>query len=247
MDRVVAYLAAQQEALLTGSRSLAAGDRRGVHSSRVAVRRARSTLRTFGPCFAESALRPLDAALSAHAGRLGGVRDLEVLQGVLAEHATGALADWLDGRLEIELGEVWATVSQAVAAEQPDELPMRFAAALHSAADRSVSGGDLAKLARRARRRAKRRLARAGGDPESLHEARKAAKRARYAAEVLGDDERAERLTRIQDVLGEHNDLVVAGRWLAAAEVPSALRVDSAHLGARLEGAAADCLAKLPS
>lgn len=247
MDRVVAYLAAQQEALLTGRRRLAAGDRGGVHTSRVAVRRARSTLRTFGPCFADGSLRPLDAALAAHAARLGGVRDLEVLQGVLADHATGALADWLDDRVEREIRQAWSAVSQAVADEEPDELPMRFAAALHSVAGRSVSAKELGKLARKARRRPKQRLARAGGDPEALHDARKAVKRARYAAEVMGDDERAGRFARIQDVLGEHHDLVVAGRWLSAVGVSPTLRVSAARLGVQLEAAAADCLAKLRS
>lgn len=247
MDRVVAYLAAQQEALLMGRRRIAAGDLGGVHASRVAVRRARSTLRTFGPCFADGALRPLDAALAAHAGRLGGVRDLEVLQGVLAAHASGALADWLDGRIGIDLDHAWGEVSRAVAAERSDELPLRFAAAMSSVADRSVGGRDLAKLARKARRRAKRRLERAGGDPEALHDARKQVKRARYAAELLADPVRSERFTALQDVLGEHHDLVVAGRWLGAAELPSALRVDADGLGVGLEAAAADCLAKLRS
>jgi CHAD domain-containing protein len=58
-------------------------------------------------------------------------------------------------------------------------------------------------------------------DP-ALHAVRIKAKRARYAAEVMepafGRPARdfAKALTRVQDVLGEHQDAVVAGRWLRA-------------------------------
>ena len=59
-------------------------------------------------------------------------------------------------------------------------------------------------------------------DPdEAFHEVRKRAKRARYTAEMVapilrGDDARGARrfirgATRIQDILGEHQDAIVAG------------------------------------
>jgi CHAD domain-containing protein len=59
-------------------------------------------------------------------------------------------------------------------------------------------------------------------DP-ALHEVRIRAKRVRYAAEavepVFGRDARrfVERVTELQDVLGEHQDAVVAGQWLREA------------------------------
>jgi CHAD domain-containing protein len=76
-------------------------------------------------------------------------------------------------------------------------------------------------LARKALRRADKRLAAAdgvaAGDRDvALHEARKAYKRARYAVEVLaptagGAARRlTKRLTALQDVLGAHQDAVVA-------------------------------------
>ena len=71
-------------------------------------------------------------------------------------------------------------------------------------------------------RRAVRELPEDPPDP-ALHEVRIRAKRARYAAEavepVFGKHARqfAERITRLQDVLGEHQDAVVAGQWLREA------------------------------
>ena len=75
----------------------------------------------------------------------------------------------------------------------------------------------LNKRARRAERKADRRLAQAidAGDDALLHRARKAAKRARYAAELrVPGDKRAKKTVkhykRIQTVLGDHQDCVVA-------------------------------------
>ena len=75
----------------------------------------------------------------------------------------------------------------------------------------------LAKRARRAERKADRRLAEAisAGDDAMLHRARKAAKRARYAAELrVPVDKRAKETAKhykqFQRVLGDHQDSVVA-------------------------------------
>ncbi|MBV8349080.1 MAG: CHAD domain-containing protein, partial [Mycolicibacterium sp.] len=88
--------------------------------------------------------------------------------------------------------------------------------------------------ARRARRKADRRLAAAieTGDGAMLHRARKAAKRARYAYELLRPTGRKaqakpgiRRYKRIQGVLGDHQDTVVASatlRWMAAGAGPTA-------------------------
>ena len=77
------------------------------------------------------------------------------------------------------------------------------------------------KRARRAERKADRRLTEAieEGDDALLHRARKAAKRARYAAELrVPVDKRAKKTVkhykRIQTVLGDHQDGVVASATL---------------------------------
>jgi CHAD domain-containing protein len=247
--RVRRYLAAQQAVLVATAARTASADRGGVHDARVAVRRARSTLRTFAACFRDGPVRQLDAALLAHGRRLGTVRDLEVLTEVFAdwwrhdETTPPGLRGWIDTRLHEELTEVWRETVAALAAEDPAELPMRFTAVLEAASDGSAG---VRKAAGRADRRARRRLASAAGDPDALHSARKAAKRARYAAEVIGADETAAQHQAVQRVLGRHHDLVIASRWLAEAPVLPVVRPDARQLGVRLESAAVDCLADLP-
>jgi CHAD domain-containing protein len=244
-DPVQAYLATQQRALVAGEELLAVGDRAGVHPSRVAVRRSRSTLRTFPAAVPDQQRDALDQALRAHAQRLGEVRDLEVLAEVLAERAEGALADWTTEQLDEELAGAWQHVRVALAEMSPGELQARFSAALEAV--QPLGRPELEHRARRAAKRALRRLRRAGDDPELLHEARKAAKRARYAAEVVGDSKAAARFERIQGILGDHHDLVVAREWLAAAPVPAALCDEARALGVRLEvGAAAVLEQRIP-
>lgn len=223
-------------------------DRRGVHPTRVAVRRARSTLRTFDTCFADGPRRQLDAALLAHGRLFTEVRDLEVLVDVLAdrwavdgEPTPPGLRTWLHARLDEELGRAWREALAARAAKDPDELARRFAAVLSARG----SGGGIRSAATRADRRATRRLVAAGGDPDALHRARKAAKRARYAAEALGDDQVADRHKEVQRILGSHHDLVVASRWVADQGVLPAVVPDARRLAVRLEAAAADCLGDL--
>ena len=53
-----------------------------------------------------------------------------------------------------------------------------------------------------------------GGHDELLHRARKAAKRARYAAEVTSDKRILKRFKQIQSILGDHQDTVVAREHL---------------------------------
>ncbi|HEY6647697.1 MAG TPA: CHAD domain-containing protein, partial [Mycobacterium sp.] len=79
----------------------------------------------------------------------------------------------------------------------------------------------VAKRAHRAERKADRRLAEAieGGDDALLHRARKAAKRARYAAELRKPldkraKEKAKHYKQFQRVLGDHQDGVVASATL---------------------------------
>ncbi|TCJ21597.1 CHAD domain-containing protein [Nocardioides jejuensis] len=239
------YLAEQGAVLDQAAARLRAGDRTAVHPTRVAVRRARSTLRTFAACFEPGPARQLDAALIAHADRVARVRDLEVLVEVFEEQRadqSAELSPWISDRLTLELDATWREAREALAAEDDGELGARFRAVLAASAGGSL---PLGRIAARAGERAARRLAAAGGDPDALHEARKAAKRARYAAEVSGDDAIAARHQHVQQILGTHHDLIVAARWLATAPVEPEMRADARHLGVRLEAAAADCLGDL--
>lgn len=225
----------QDAALRAGDRALRSGDPVAVHDSRVAARRARSTLRTFRGLFEPAPREALDAALRAYAARLGLVRDLQVLGGVLAEHTSGNLADWVAAQVQRELAAAWQQLERELAAVDHRNLADQMAAVILSQPRRTKVG----KRVRRAGRTAKRRLAEAGDDADRLHTARKAAKRARYAAEATGHASRATRFKALQDVLGRHHDLVVAADWVAAAAVPDQLRDDVATLVERLRADAA--------
>lgn len=73
--------------------------------------------------------------------------------------------------------------------------------------------------------------------------ARKAAKRARYAAEAIADDGTAAHWKSVQDALGDHHDCVVAVRHLAASGLADEA---TAPVREELERRAADALTRLP-
>jgi len=87
-----------------------------------------------------------------------------------------------------------------------------------------VDDVELEKLVRKPWKRLRDAVDALEEDPadEELHEVRIRAKRARYAAEAVapavGRDAKrfAKRITDVQDVLGEHQDSVVAEQWLRA-------------------------------
>ncbi|OBA84473.1 hypothetical protein A9W99_00985 [Mycobacterium sp. 1164966.3] len=223
------YLNTQIDQIMAGDLGL----RRGqdpIHDTRVAIRRLRSTLRVFGKALDEAAVGDLDTELMWCAGLLGEVRDCQVQQ----RRFTDALDKMPD---ELILGPVTARIRNHL---QGIELPARtrvseameteryasIIAALRQLrveppVNRGISSKDLRKRAWRAQRKADRRLAEAlqTRDGALLHRARKAAKRARYAAELYRPlDKSAKRTVKrykhIQTVLGDHQDTVVAAEIL---------------------------------
>lgn len=226
---LLAYLEAQVEAIVAGDVWL----RRGldpIHSARVAIRRFRSTLRVFRDLFEPGQRDTLDAELKWYAGILGEVRDRQVQR----ERFARAVAKQ---PVELVMGPVAARIEDDLLAEQHRSLDTvtgilagtRYRDLVASLArwrtvpplndEAAVDEKTLVKAARKARRKAKKRLATAvaaDGDTE-LHRARKAAKRARYAAElaapVIGSKKAGKKVRKykkIQRVLGEHQDSVVA-------------------------------------
>ena len=228
------YLAEQYHALGAGDVSL----RRGldpVHPTRVATRRLRSTLRVFAALFDPAASEALDDELAWYAGLLGAVRDRQV-QRIRFADAIAALPP------ELVLGPVAAHIEQRLLSEQlhhgqqlMDALTSdRYRALLSTVATWATTppftpaadgdAGLLLPYVKKAGRKAARRLRAAlgphGGD-EALHRARKAAKRAGYAAELatpcLGTKAAKTAITTYkaaQEVLGEHHDSVVAADLL---------------------------------
>ncbi|MFD6061041.1 CYTH and CHAD domain-containing protein [Rhodococcus wratislaviensis] len=228
-ELLTAYLDTQVQAIVGGDMWL----RRGldpVHATRVGIRRFRSTLRVFKKVLDPDARAHLDEELSWYAGVLGEVRDRQVQRARFA----AAVTDLPD---ELVLGPVAARIENDLLAEQlryrAEVMTTvdgdRYRAVLAALArwrtdpplteDAASGARVLKKAARKARRKADKRLAAAldAGDDEALHRARKAAKRARYAAELtrplVGKKKGKKRVAeykKIQKVLGEHQDSVVA-------------------------------------
>jgi CHAD domain-containing protein len=211
------------------------GDSEDVHQARVAIRRLRSDLRTFGDFVDEDWATELRAELRWLGAELGEVRDIEVLLDRLradlarlgdSEHHAGRqlidrlVADWYAARagmLESLSTVRYETLHDRllVAARHPRCTTW---ANLHAAQ-------AVPPLVRRRWERLRDAVDELGEQPsdEALHGVRIRAKRARYAAEastpVFGDDARrfARAMARVQEVLGEHHDAVVAHAWIGKA------------------------------
>ena len=231
---VLAYLR-QQTARLQALDPLVRSDEPdSVHQMRVTARRLRSTLQSFGQVIPRSQTTELIAGLKWLGVVLGAARDAEVL------------ASRLDRNLrqtppELVLGPVLARVQGHFAPVRAAAREMALAAldsdryfALLDALDELLdsppltaaaaqpAGRTLPAEARHAYRRTARRMRRArhahpGQDADvAYHEARKAAKRARYAGEAISPalGKQARRFTKqmkqVQTVLGDHQDAVVA-------------------------------------
>jgi CHAD domain-containing protein len=212
-------------------------DPEAVHQARVATRKLRSHLRTFGPLLEPEWTEPLRSELGWLAMALGAVRDREVLLERLRERAKSLPAS--DSRsaasllhiLEIELESLRKKLYTELDSDRYVELLERLVAAAHAPvgtmdADQPASATlpPLATSPWRRLRSAVRQLPELPTDPE-LHRIRILAKRARYAAEavapVIGPDATAfaRAAAKLQTILGEHQDSVTAQAWLRAARV----------------------------
>jgi CHAD domain-containing protein len=227
-------------------------DHEEVHQARVATRRWRSTLRTFGRLLEPEWSAKLSAELSWLAGLLGAVRDADVLLAGLqrdlrelpaADAAAGGrllrrlVTARASGRraLLVSMGQArydGLLSDLVVAAAEPQVLPGALQPAVRA----------VPPLVRRRWRRLRGAVLDAGDDPtdEALHQIRIDAKRCRYAAEasapVFGEPARvfARAVTGLQDVLGEQHDAVVAEGWLRRAAVSA--RREEAFVGGLLAG-----------
>jgi CHAD domain-containing protein len=208
-------------------------DPEGVHQARVATRRLRSHLRTFRTLLDPDWDEALRAELGWLGGELGAVRDADVLLGRLQAHLDAldpddreALAPLLR-RLVDQRTAARDVLLDGLRSQRYLALLDRLVDAAHRPRVVMRVGSDhetLRALVRRPWRQLRRAVA-ALPDPApdaALHAVRIRAKRARYAAEVVepafGKPARdfARALTRVQDVLGEHQDAVVAAAWLRA-------------------------------
>jgi CHAD domain-containing protein len=195
-------------------------DPEDLHQMRVATRRARAYLRAARPLLDEDWNSELRDELDWLGSALGSARDLDVLlEHVREELEALGEGHGLEGFVEALEREHDAARKEAVAALSEDRyfalLDRLEAAAPKPAEKADATLGDLWRDEFRRTRKAFRRLDSNPADDE-LHAARIKVKRARYAAELAEGDlgRRGEKFVsaakKVQDVLGEHQDAVVA-------------------------------------
>jgi CHAD domain-containing protein len=204
-----------------------------IHQARVATRRLRSDLKTLEPLLSAARVEWLREELAWVGGLFGAVRDLDVLIVRVDELAGGlpeerdtapAIVEALrkDRRVRhLELVDALGSPRYLHLLEELVEASSSPPLAAGVNGRRRVRS-HLRTLVRKTWRRLAGAVERLDADPsdEDLHEIRKRAKRARYAAELSagvlgkGADKFAGRLERLQDVLGELQDAVIAERRL---------------------------------
>lgn len=207
-------------------------DPEDVHQARVATRRLRSDLRTFRDLLDADWTRSLRGDLKGVAQELGAVRDTEVLLDRLRTNAERlpasdqASAKKIIQRLLQRWDEARAELRDALGSTRYAELLDRLVEAAHEPAllpDAEGPAADLLPpLARQPWDTLRTTVDELPDDPSDaeLHEVRIEAKRCRYAAEAvapaIGKPARAfaKAIAGLQDVLGEHQDAVVAEEWL---------------------------------
>ena len=231
---VAAYLREQAGRLKAYDAAVRRDEPDAVHQMRVTARRLRAALQAFPAVLPKPATARLRDDLRWLGRVLGDARDAEVLD----QHFETAL-----GQLPVELviGPAKARVTAHFAPQQAaarkaalraldsrryfrllDDLDGLIDDPPRTAAAAAPADEILSQAVARAYRRTRRRMSRARRTPAgaerdvALHEARKAAKRARYAADaaepVFGRDARrfAKRMKAVQSVLGDHQDAVTA-------------------------------------
>jgi CHAD domain-containing protein len=239
IDHVQARLQAQHRALLRHDPGTRVGDDpEDLHDLRVAVRRLRALLRAADSLLVPEWSQPLRDELKWLGGELGPARDLDVLLAHLraeAERLDGgadqlAFAEVLQ-RLEAERAGARERLLAALESERYLALLAALEAAGLAPHVRALDA-PLDELAGREFGRLAKAVRALGDDPDDdeLHRVRIKGKRARYAAELAEpvQGKRAASFLRrakaFQDVVGEHQDAVVAENRLRAiaAELASA-------------------------
>ena len=231
-----------------------------IHKTRVATRRLRSDLRTFRPVLDRSWTDALRQDLEAFGAALGRARDADVLSARLSDRVSSmSPSERLGGAAVLEGLECWRggareELSYVICGQSHGVLLGRLHEAAEAPRLRRRADDPAVETMPRLLRGPWRRLGAAVGeasdqpDDGRLHAVRIGAKRVRYAAEAVAQAT-GSRMRRfagaaeaLQDVLGEHQDAVVAERWLRtwAGSSPPCEAAFAAGMLAGLERAAAD-------
>ncbi|KJK41604.1 metal-binding protein [Streptomyces variegatus] len=237
-DHVLAYVRIQRDAIVELDPAVRRDAEDSVHSMRVATRRLRSTFKSFGKILDRTVTDPIGEELKWLAGELGLDRDREVL----TDRLTAALDEVPDGLVRGPVAErlhSWSSAEHSGARGRLlGVLDSRRYLALLDTVDALIADPPLLKAAGKEARtpiaKAVRKdfrkvsaLIEQAADLETgtdrdvaLHEARKKAKRTRYAAEaagpVLGKPAKTmvKSMKALQNLLGEHQDSVMARQTL---------------------------------
>jgi CHAD domain-containing protein len=257
-ELVLACLREQYAELLAQDRRLRLDEEGAVHRMRIAARRLRSTLATHRSCFEPDETQALRAELRWLGRVLSGPRDAQVLSerlGALLDEEPAALVMGpVRARVDADLSAAHRGGMEAARQVLDGERYFRLLDGL----ERVLGHPPLAPAAqepskealRRALSRDARRLRRSVRDAEhaeepaardgALHEARKRAKRLRYAAEgavpVLGSSAKrlGKRAKAVQDTLGAHQDTVASRGALRGYAVQAHLSGENAFPYGRL-------------
>ena len=234
---ILAYLRDRFEELTAWDLAVRRDEYDAVHQLRVAARKLRATFQVFAPLFQPVAIRELVSDLRWLGDTLGRARDEEVISERLAAEIGAVPADLLLGPVA---ARVTAHYAPRQAAARRDALKglaspryvtlLRGLEALLEAPPLSEHAEQdpaaVPELVYQAHRRVRRRMRLALQTPEgpardlALHDVRKAAKQARYAAEAAeySYGKQARRSARgykeLQTLLGEHHDAIIGAEAL---------------------------------
>ncbi|MFD3807090.1 CHAD domain-containing protein [Streptomyces sp. NPDC058611] len=231
---VLAYLRAQRDTLVAQDPAVRRNLPDSVHQMRVATRRLRSAFKTYRKVLDRDATDPVGEELRWLAAELGVDRDQEVLLERIQTRLGELTRTLVTGPVRSRL-RVWNATRRAGSRRRAlavldgkryvalldaldvllDDPPLRDAAA--RPAREVLPAAVLRDFERLAGRVGDALAMEQGHDRDlALHDARKAAKRARYAAEAavpaLGKPAKrlAEAVKSVQSLLGDHQDGVVA-------------------------------------
>jgi len=243
--RLREMLEVQRVALLTHDPGVRLGrDPENLHQHRIAARKARAFLRTARTYLDPAWRRPLGDELRLLADVTGPVRDLDVVLEHVREELVGldetedAAKAMLLERLEDELEQSRARLVEALDGSDYQlmlarlRFPPRLADGVDEVPIQSLAKKEFRRLARRVERLGKH------PDEQAIHRLRIALKRARYAAELAAPKGVARKrfladARILQDLLGEHQDGVVAEQRLRTASVDD-VRTAAAFAAGRL-------------
>ncbi|HEX5406974.1 MAG TPA: CHAD domain-containing protein [Pseudonocardiaceae bacterium] len=225
-EAVTAYVGEHVHRLRAGEMAVRNGEHDGVHDMRVAVRRLRSTVRTFGKVCGPVAFR---GELKWLSDVLGEARDTQVTGRRLAAEIHATPVELVLGPVSAEVDRQLARTAALAQAELMSTIDsVRYVELARALDEFAPTGGKAGKRAARvlppmvakAYRRARRVTSRAesatgAARDGELHRVRKAVKAVRYGAELLVPvvgkpaDRYRRRSRQVQRVLGDHHDYVV--------------------------------------